>query len=58
MSEDSITVGKALKNGDLCTRLSAVLMGAGLLGHRQVVKGILIFFYKEDKSSKTKEKQP
>ncbi len=44
MSEDSITVGKALKNGDLCTRLSAVLMGAGLLGHRQVVKGILIFF--------------
>ena len=42
MNEDSISVGNALKDGDLYTRLSAVLMGAGMLGHRQVVKGILV----------------
>ena len=42
MKEDRITVLNALRNGDLFTRLSAVFMGAGMLGHRQIVKGILI----------------
>ena len=42
MKEDRITVLNALKNGDLFTRLSAVFMGAGMLGHRQIMKGILI----------------
>ena len=42
MKEDRITVLNALKNGDLFTRLSAVFMGAGMLGHRQIVKGALV----------------
>ena len=42
MNEDRITVRNALKDGDLFTRLSAVFMGAGMLGHRQVVKGLLV----------------
>ena len=43
MKEERITIGRALKEGDLFTRLSALIMGAGLLGHRQMVKGILVF---------------
>ena len=42
MNEDRITVREALRDGDLYTRLSAVIMGAGMLGHRQIVKGILV----------------
>ena len=42
MNEDRITVRNALKDGDLFTRLSAVLLGAGMLGHRQIVKGVLV----------------
>ena len=42
MDEDRISVGNALKRGDLFTRLSAVLMGAGMLGHRQVLKGAVV----------------
>ena len=45
MNEDRITVRNALAHGDLYTRLSAVLMGAGLLGHRQIVKGVLVFLF-------------
>jgi len=40
MADKEITVREALKNGDMYTKLSAVLMGAGLIGHRQVVKGL------------------
>ena len=43
MKEERITIGRALKEGDLFTRLSALIMGAGLLGHRQMLKGILVF---------------
>ena len=42
MNENRITVWTALRHGDLFTRLSAVIMGAGLIGHRQRVKGILV----------------
>lgn len=45
MDEDRITVHNALKDGDLSTRLSAVFMGAGMLGHRQVVKGALVLLF-------------
>ena len=45
MKEDKITVRNALKHGDLFTRLSAVIMGAGLLGHRQRIKGVLVFLF-------------
>ena len=42
MSQDRVTVHEALKHGDLPTRLSAVIMGAGMMGHRQVVKGVIV----------------
>ena len=42
MNEERITVREALTHGDLYTRLSAVFMGAGLLGHRQRAKGVLV----------------
>ena len=42
MDEDRITVSNAIKHGDLFTRLSAVVMGAGMIGHRQVVKGVIV----------------
>ena len=42
MSEEQITVREALKHGDFSTKLSAVVMGAGMLGHRQIAKGILV----------------
>ena len=45
MNEERITVGKALARGDLYTKLSAVLMGAGMLFHRQRVKGVLVFLF-------------
>lgn len=45
MNEDRITVKNALKHGDLYTKLSAVFMGAGMLWHRQIVKGVLVFLF-------------
>ena len=39
---DRYTVVRALKRGDIFTRLSAVVMGLGLAGHRQIVKGIFV----------------
>ena len=33
----------AILHGDFFTRLSLLLMGAGMIGHRQVLKGILVF---------------
>jgi arabinogalactan oligomer/maltooligosaccharide transport system permease protein len=42
MNEHSSTIKSALADGDVWTRLSAVLMGAGMLGHRQVAKGVLV----------------
>ncbi len=41
-NEKKVTALKALSNGDLYTKLSAIVMGAGLIGHKQVVKGILV----------------
>ena len=45
MKEDRISVSNALVHGDLATKLSAVLMGAGLLFHGQITKGILVFLF-------------
>ena len=42
MNEDRISVKNALIKGDLFTKLSAVIMGAGIAGHRQIVKGAVI----------------
>ena len=41
--KDEYSVGKAIAKGDLYTKLSAVFMGAGMVGHKQIVKGILVF---------------
>ena len=38
-----VTCMQAIKNGDIWTRLSMVFMGAGLFGHKQKAKGILVF---------------
>ncbi|WP_051226497.1 carbohydrate ABC transporter permease [Butyrivibrio sp. MC2013] len=38
------TVLAALAGGDIYTRLSTVIMGLGCAMHKQIVKGILIFF--------------
>ena len=35
----------AVKNGDLWTRLSMILMGAGLFGHGQKIKGAIVFVF-------------
>lgn len=37
-----VRVGDAFRFGDVCTKLSAVLMGAGYFARHQIVKGILI----------------
>ncbi|MBQ3384378.1 MAG: sugar ABC transporter permease, partial [Erysipelotrichaceae bacterium] len=42
MEKNKISVINALKYGDLTTRLSAILMGLGIITHKQAVKGILI----------------
>jgi arabinogalactan oligomer/maltooligosaccharide transport system permease protein len=42
MNEHSSTIKSALADGDVWTRLSTVVMGAGMLGHRQVAKGVLV----------------
>ena len=40
MKNNEVSLGNALKKGDLWTRLSALIMGAGLIGHKQIIKGI------------------
>jgi len=44
-NESSISVANALKHGDLFTRLSAVFMGAGMIGHKQILKGVVTFIF-------------
>ncbi len=44
-NKDRISVGRAITKGDLWTKLSAVLMGAGLFGHGQKVKGLLVLLF-------------
>ena len=39
---EKINVADAVTKGDLWTKLSAVVMGAGMFGHQQVVKGIMV----------------
>ena len=50
--DETISIGNALKKGNLWTRLSALVMGIGMIMHRQVIKGIIVllceitfFFY-------------
>jgi arabinogalactan oligomer/maltooligosaccharide transport system permease protein len=43
MENKRVSVARALVNGDLLTKLSALLMGVGIAGHGQIVKGILVF---------------
>lgn len=38
-----ISVSNAVKYGDLWTKLSMILMGAGLYGHQQKIKGAIVF---------------
>ena len=42
MKERKITAINAIRHGDLLTRLSAVLMGIGIIGHGQLVKGLIV----------------
>ena len=42
MKESKITAINAIRHGDLLTRLSAVLMGIGIIGHGQLVKGLIV----------------
>ena len=42
MDNRQYRIGDALKHGDLFTRLSAIVMGAGLIGHKQIVKGLAV----------------
>ena len=42
MKDNKISVKNALIHGDLFTKLSAVVMGAGLFGHKQIVKGVIV----------------
>ena len=42
MENNRSSVKNALLHGDLYTRLSAVVMGLGMIGHKQVIKGILV----------------
>ena len=42
MHEDRITIASAMRHGDMFTRLSAVFMGAGMMGHRQIAKGAIV----------------
>ena len=36
-----ISVAESFVKGDLYTKLSAIFMGAGMIGHKQVVKGLI-----------------
>ena len=40
--KEEINVANAVTKGDLWTKLSAVVMGAGMFGHQQIVKGIMV----------------
>ena len=42
MKEKRINLANAFLHGDLLTRLSALLMGVGIIGHGQFIKGALI----------------
>ena len=42
-TKNEITVKNAVTKGDVWTKLSMILMGAGLFGHGQKGKGILVF---------------
>ena len=42
LRKEKITAAEALTKGDLYTKLSAVVMGAGMIGHKQAVKGVLV----------------
>ena len=42
MKEDRVTVKNALVHGDLLTKISAVIMGAGIAGHKQILKGAVV----------------
>ena len=42
MNEDRITVRNAIRHGDLYTKLSGILMGAGMIWHKQIFKGVLV----------------
>ena len=41
-SGERVTARMALREGDALTRLSALVMGAGMIGHRQVAKGLAV----------------
>ena len=38
------TVTNALKKGDILTRLSFILLGAGNIARKQIVKGLIFLF--------------
>ncbi|MBR4444912.1 MAG: sugar ABC transporter permease [Solobacterium sp.] len=42
-TKKEITVKEAIAKGDVWTKLSMILMGAGLFSHKQKAKGILVF---------------
>ena len=42
MEKEKISVINALKYGDLTTRLSTLIMGLGIITHKQIAKGILV----------------
>ena len=45
MENNRSTVKNALLHGDIFTKLSAVLMGLGIIGHKQIVKGCFVFLF-------------
>ena len=45
MNATKISVLNAVKRGDLLTKLSILLMGVGIIGHGQMIKGIIILAF-------------
>ena len=43
LMNEKITLKNAIAKGDSMTKLSMILMGAGMFGHKQKAKGILVF---------------
>lgn len=41
--QDKISISEALKNGDFCTKLSTIIMGAGIFAKGQRIKGAIVF---------------
>jgi len=41
ITKDKINTANALTKGDIWTKLSAAVMGAGMIGHGQIVKGVM-----------------